>query len=498
MEPIAAWLSPLLFVHRTEGPAAASATRRALVLAAAAVLAVKLIWFAADRGPLFYMGDSRAYLNSAMGYGTLTDRSNTYGRLLWLFAVVPRSLTPLILAQTLAGAVTAWLLAVLLLRYFRVRPVIAILAAAVMAAEPLQILYERMVLTESFAALLLVGYFTLNLSYLDRPRLAMLIAIAAMGVLLVSLRLVYIPVTLFNAVLTPALGLAGPGRPWHAPNGAKQFVTHLSVSVLATLAFHQGYQIALGRAARLPPAYQYASGFFLAANWAPLIEPEDATDPRAKQVVAELLMRGRYPLRDADARSDQLWAPGGLKSELIKAFGGDHYSANRAARAMSMRTFRRVPLSVIRVAVLSYAAGWRGPAATRQRLLVDQGTTPELDAGFIGTLHDRFRLDGRGIPAAMPASKRYHLIGVPWDLTLCLSPLIGLLAVGASRREERRGALMLLVTGGLLLAVPCFVLPNAGLFRSVHPLVGGTLAGLAVIANRLLDHRVGGSSVQPG
>jgi len=177
MFPIAPQPSPEPHEQRAQH-ARLSVFRRALVAAAVAVLVVKLVWFAVDAMPLFYMGDSRAYINSALWHRPLTDRSNTYGWLVWAFAVVPRSLTTLVLAQTLAGAATAWLLAVILLRFFKVHPAITVSAAVVLAGEPLQMLYERMVLTESFTILLLVVYTLLSLSYLVRPRLVMLVAIA--------------------------------------------------------------------------------------------------------------------------------------------------------------------------------------------------------------------------------------------------------------------------------------------------------------------------------
>src|SRR5688572_32717429 len=105
------------------------------MLAALAVLSVKLVWFAIDRDPLFYMGDSAAYAYSAIWGGPLLDRSNSYGWLMWLISVLPGTLTTLVFAQTLAVAATAWILAFCLLRYFTVRPAIAVAAAVVFASD---------------------------------------------------------------------------------------------------------------------------------------------------------------------------------------------------------------------------------------------------------------------------------------------------------------------------------------------------------------------------
>lgn len=134
--------------HRKSAQALLSIGRDPLVLTAVAVLAVKLVWFAVDRAPLFYMGDSRAYISSAIWHQVLLDRSNTYEWLLWVISVIPGTLTTLVVAQMLAGGATGWLLGFILLRFFKVHPAIAVSAAVIFAVEPLQILYERMVLTE--------------------------------------------------------------------------------------------------------------------------------------------------------------------------------------------------------------------------------------------------------------------------------------------------------------------------------------------------------------
>ena len=228
-------------------------SRHPLVLTLVAVIAVKLVWFVVDRVPLFYMGDSRAYIHSAISGAVLPDRSNTYGWLIWVISVVPGTLTTLIFAQTLAGIATASLLAYFLMRFFKTHVAIAVAGAVAFAVEPLQILHERMVLTESFAVLLLVLYLLLGLSYLLRPRAILLVLIAATGVLLLSLRLVYIPVTLLGAALIPSLA-------WANSIDGKRFIAHLVLSLLATLCLHQAYKIVTGFRANLPPAYDYAGG----------------------------------------------------------------------------------------------------------------------------------------------------------------------------------------------------------------------------------------------
>ena len=461
------------------------------MLAAVAALSLKLVWFAIDRAPLFYMGDSRSYVYAAIWGRPLLDRSNSYGWLMWLISVLPGTLTTLVLAQTLAGAATAWILAFCLLRYFKVRPAIAVAAAVAFAVEPLQILHEHLVMAETFAMLMLAFYLLFCLSYLARPRALTLIVLAATGVLLLSLRLVYVPVTLFGAVLVPLLGWVFPSGEWPATNKVRRFLGHLAVSLFVTLGLHQLYKTATGVKANRPPAYQYKSGLFLASAWAPLLEPEDALDPRARRVVEKQLDSPAYPLRDYRVRSVQLWAEGGLAREMTKAFGGNTDSANVAAQEMSQRTLRRAPLSVVRLTARTYVAYWRSPARMRMQLLDEQGTLRGPEQGFLATLKQWFNLDARESAATMTPSKRYHVLGAPWYLALSVSPLIGLLCMRWVRREARPGAVLLAVFGAMLLIVPCAT--AATLVRYLQPLVFGTLVALAVIADeasrRLMEHR---------
>src|ERR1043166_510727 len=113
-------------------------------------LTIKLAGFALDQTPLFFMGDSGTYILSAIHHFVPSDRSFTYGLLLRWLAVWPGNLEALILAQVLVSAATAWLLGFTLLYFFEVQPALAIMASVAFCLDPLQILHERLVLTEAF------------------------------------------------------------------------------------------------------------------------------------------------------------------------------------------------------------------------------------------------------------------------------------------------------------------------------------------------------------
>src|SRR4030095_1917329 len=115
-----------------------------------------------DSHPQVFLGDSMSYLTTAMKGWIPTDRSFVYGFFVHDVTNRARSLNSLVVAQTFAGVVTAWLTAVMLVRFMRVRFGLAALAAVLLALEPQQLLFERFVLSESlstavFALFLLIA-----------------------------------------------------------------------------------------------------------------------------------------------------------------------------------------------------------------------------------------------------------------------------------------------------------------------------------------------------
>ena len=173
---------------------------------AISVFAIKLMLLVVDPTPLFFMGDSKVYIDAAVYHNIPWSRSFTYGWLNRLFAVWPGTLQPLVVSQVLASALTAWLLALSLLRFFAVRPSVVIVASILFAVDPLQLIHERLILTETFTLLLLAGNLLAAFRYLQYPGLLSLFLVCLTGILIVSLRLVYIPVVLSEALLLPLLG----------------------------------------------------------------------------------------------------------------------------------------------------------------------------------------------------------------------------------------------------------------------------------------------------
>jgi hypothetical protein len=454
-----------------------------LVVTAAAVLLIKLATFIADPTPLFFMGDSRAYIAAAIQGEILWGLSSGYGLPVRWFAVWPGTLTTLVLAQVLAGAAAAWMLALMLLRFFKVRPAIALTTAIVCTLEPLHVIHERLVLAEAFTQLLFASHLLLGLWYLSRPRLLPLMAVCIIGILLVSLRVVYVPLALSAPLVLTVLALARSAAPAFDRRTGK-YVVHLAVAIVVTLCLHAGYRHLIGALTNGSPTYLPGRGDHLAAAWLPLLNPEDASDARARRVLKGLLVENQGRMPGRFARERQRWNDDGFTVRLRQAFGGDSHAANLAAVAMATRAFQRDPLAVVALTVQTYGDYWRILPFLNEKLLVEQGTGRALEVSFLQALSKHFRLDAAHIPVTMTPSKRYHLAFHPWYVFLLLSPFVMLLSVSLAPRGRRSGAAYVFLASTILLIATCAgsLLPY---WRYLLPVAFGSLLAMGIIADWL-------------
>src|SRR3984957_12475704 len=189
--------------NRLGMPGIVAGIRRAPLVTLAILLAgVKSIQFAIDSTALFYY-DSGAFILNALGLAFIPERSYVYGWLIRIFAVPFHSLRAIVAMQVVMGGITAWLLGFVLLRFLKVRAWIAILAALAFAFDPVQIVHEHLVMAETAALLTMAIFLVVASRSLRAPGLWQLVLLAFLGILMVSLRIVYLPVVLLSAVLLP-------------------------------------------------------------------------------------------------------------------------------------------------------------------------------------------------------------------------------------------------------------------------------------------------------
>jgi hypothetical protein len=431
------------------------------------------------------MGDSVTYIVSAITGNTPVDRSFTYGLLIRWTALAFGSLDALVAAQIIAGAATAWLMALALLLFFRVRPSLAVAATAAFAFDPMQLLHERLVMAETFALLAFAVNLLLALWYLRRPSLLILFGVCMTGILLVSLRFMYIPHVLALATLLPLVAWScfpaarTRGRRWPV------CVLHLAFGLAVSGFLHAGYRHIVGERTGRPAAYSYRDGLMLASSWAPLLRPEDATDSRAADVIARQTADVLYPLRDRTLRAMQMWNQGGLVSRLVEAYAGDLNAANKCAKRICRATLRRDPLAVASFASRSFVEYLNPPHGLRKRLLGEQGSTRPLDKDFVETLRHQFGLEAANSHADMTPSRRFHLAGSTWYIFLFLSPFVWLVNLWAHPSSSRPGAMLLLLVTTFLLAVICITGPDA-IYRYLHSFSFTGIMALCVLVESCL------------
>ena len=124
-----------------------------------------------------FLGDSQVYLSTALKGFIPPDRSFIYGFIIKLIAVPTHSLTSLIAFQVLTSTLSVIILCYALIKLFSVTPRVAFIVGILCAVEPLQLLYERYIMTESLSLFVFSVYMVLIFYYLRKPRLVVLIVV---------------------------------------------------------------------------------------------------------------------------------------------------------------------------------------------------------------------------------------------------------------------------------------------------------------------------------
>ncbi|MGC2331352.1 MAG: hypothetical protein WA581_07860, partial [Candidatus Acidiferrales bacterium] len=339
--------------------------RQALLAVALSLVVIKSIQFARDSQALFF-SDSGSYMMNALGLGFSAFRSYVYGDMIHVFALPFHSLRAIVAMQIIMAGCTAWLLAFALVRFLAVRPWIAMLAAVVFAFDPVQIVHEHMVMTETVALLAMAVYLVTTLEYIRTKSVHWLVILAFVGILLVSLRTVYLPVVLVTAVIVPVVACVA-----FPPARLRILAFALVVSCLSTMVFHVGYRKLTGRLARREPIYTENSGSFLLVTTIPILEPGDARDARISDAIVAQ-SKSRFPL-GREHRWVQLWSTDGLVARIKMIFDNDGRVVDQATRSVALAAIRRDPLGYVGIGVQNWLDYWRKIPNVRSQLTSEDG-----------------------------------------------------------------------------------------------------------------------------
>src|SRR6267143_4502387 len=127
------------------------------------IVALNFLLLAFDPLPKLFMGDSESYLWTALSGWMPPDRSFLYGYVIRWSSLWTGSLTSLLILQAFLGAITSLLVALVCRSVLGLAPGLSYLFGVLCSLDPLQLVWERYVMTETvslfFYALVLLFSF---------------------------------------------------------------------------------------------------------------------------------------------------------------------------------------------------------------------------------------------------------------------------------------------------------------------------------------------------
>ena len=444
--------------------------------ALAALAAAKLAFLLLDSTPHFFLWDSVTYLQGALGGELPRDRSFLYSFLIRAFAVWPHSLLGLVLAQTLAGLASAFLV-FLILRRFAALPFAAALAGALLVAiDPSQIFYERMMMAEAFGGLLWLGFVVLAVAYVRDGRWLWIPLLALCGIGTIAFRLNETLVIILFGTCLPLL------RAWwvrreRAPDW-RGVAAHCALALACTVALHTGYRHVVAAVAHTAPGYIGTEGLFRMGFLSPLIRREDFTDTGCP---ADLMDRVTEP-RDVDHRNEQLWSKGGIWDVMQR----ECREPEHAADIVAARAAPRLAGSLLPLALETNAMYFDAQEA-KWRMDSDLGQTDPLPLELIDPVKEQFGVDVKPITYVDTLSSAWFRHG-QWWLTACLllSPLLAAFLLAARWGAEQRLPMRLLAAILIGIFLNHFLFSPIISYRYAHPFPPLVIAGLVSL---LFRHR---------
>jgi hypothetical protein len=324
----------------------------------------------------------------------------------------------LLLVQTLASSLSAGLLGWSVLRFLKTPPVIATILTAAYSLDPLQLMYDRFVMAETFSLLAAMVFVTLVLLYVDTGRNRLLAFAGFAGVLAVALRISFLPPVAALSFAAPVIRFFYSGRDQDRAFKGRLRALFFSLAVVAISYFslHTGYKLLTGRLADAPPAYQYADGFSLLSSWCTVMTPMDI---QAAGLSKDALA-GIFP-PTLESRRAQRWMQGGLVVAIQHIYP-DQMKANAKAKQIAFNILQRDPLGVASLAIRTYLRGWRRDVINGC-IKEDTGDRP-IPPELVTEAAKNFHTLAGDMPTRRTWTKSYFRHGTNWYRALLLTPLL--------------------------------------------------------------------------
>jgi hypothetical protein len=419
------------------------------------IFALKLLLFAVDPVPKLYMGDSGSYIWTALSGWIPPDRSFFYGYVIRWTALWPGSLTWLLIVQVCLSAITCILFSSITRVIFELPERWSYIFGFLCAIDPLQLLYERYVMTEAISLFLYAFVIYHSFLYLKTRRLRNLVIVQAASVLLIGFRMSFLLQVQINTIILPLIAfapdvlkrirrrpIADASPTWPA----RVCAGHLLLSVTLMFLLHAGYKQTNGWLSHREPNYLYSTGITLLAFWAPVLQPEDAPDPG----LADLIRRGdEFHLKNPVFRNAQRFRPGHLIDRLRK-LEPDKPKADSLAKRTALHALLRDPLGVLGISWRTYLSYWN-VAAMKKFAVSDFSFRRPPNDQLIELLASRFHLSYAKGSTALSPTQLYYIVAWPYYFLILLAPLLSGLAIAL--RSVRRYAILLFVHISIMMAM---------------------------------------------
>ena len=451
----------------------------------ACILLLKFALFAIDPTPKLLLGDSWSYIQTALTGWIPEARSYFYGYVIRWTSVWTQSLTSLLVLQLLISAAAAVGSALICRFFFELSTRWSFLMGFLCALDPLQLLYERYVMTEAISLGLYAFVLYQSFLYLRDRRFRNLVLVQVVSVLLIGFRMSYLLLVQLDTILLPVIAFAPAVWRTFRPRFERAGVagvfgrlgTHLLISVLLMFVLHEGYKRTNGWISHRPPAYLHASGIIQLAILSPVLEPADSPDPG----LADVIRKGdEFHLKDLNFRDNQRFSPG----YLIDRFSTVHperSSAERIARETAMNALRRNPLAVLNLGWRVYSDYW-SVAAMRASARSDFGFNNPPKEDLLDLLASRFHLAIDTKNQTESFLQQWFVAAWPYYFLILLAPLPAAFAVAFPRTRGYAFLLFVHITVTLLVSTVF----GGHTVRYLQPISFATLLVIAVYLGRFI------------
>ena len=460
------------------------------------ILALKFVLLGLDPLPQLFMGDSGSYLFTAVSGWIPPDRSFLYGYVIRWSSLGTGSLTSLLILQAFLATVTAILVALICRWIFGLTSGLSCLFGLLCSLDPLQLVWERYVMTETVSLFFYVFALFFSCLYLKQQRLWQLAIVEILSVFAIGFRMSYLLVAQISVFLLPLIAFFPEihaafrkhSSTLSKASGLKSAGLHLAFSVLFMFLLQQGYRQLNGGLASREAALLHNTGLSVLTTWAPVLKPTDSPDPR----LSELIARGHeFRLKDVWSREAQLYSPGGL-ADRWKQIEPNEMVSNEVAKQTALNALLRRPLDVISLGAKTFLHYWNFKHIHRQAKVELGKMRNNWPKEKMIAAHFHLKPPSAREARTNTLSQRYFLRSQPYYYVVLLSPLIcvGLIFF------LTEGYVFLLCLHSWILFGTIVILSKDASVRYLQPMSLLTILIFAAFVKAVIDRRSQPTSIE--